>query len=244
MSIQFVAATPDVISLAEFTDLTRNTGVITASFWVQLNTTGAVQQIFFIENNTGNNSRFEVQFTTGGGVQTLGRAPDSGAAINVTSSGTLSAGSLVGPNRFIVVVMNVASDQVKVYIDGVLDSTLTATFTNTATDNTTCGDLNGFGGNEGGSQPTNGYVADLQFSHREPTADEVLTMYNTRGKLTLLGTTDIKGRLLCNERSSGTAVTATGVLDSTKAKLLGNCIASSGSPTYRKNYMVPRKRAA
>jgi len=238
MSIQSVASNPDVMELAESTPLTQNQSRITACFWYKATTLTATQQIFYLIENGGSNSRFEFQFTSAGLLQTFVRAPDSGGADNIISSSGISTDSLVGPNRFISIVIDLVAKTIRYLIDGVFVSQHTLTVvTNTAFDNTVLGVNNGFMGNVGGSQPANGQIADLQFYHRALSDAEIKTLYHTRNRVAL---SNLVAWYRCNERASGSTVAATDLIDASKPKYLGSLFGiDSGTPTYRKNYMIP-----
>jgi hypothetical protein len=231
VSARFVAATPDVVSLTEGQALLQNVGVFTFSYWVVLNSLAATQQIFYLSVNGGPNSRCENQIPASGAIQTFARGPDSvqPTPASVTSTGTLS----VGVQAMVTVVVDIVNDLVYTYINGVLDSASpqAMVFTNAATDNTVLGIDNGFGGNEGGSQPCNADVWDLCFWHRALTAGEIATMFHGKGAILPAGCV---GRMRCNEGAEGVAIAATALRDTSESRLLGDSIAlNSGAPTFR-----------
>lgn len=235
MAARFVLATPDIASIGELTGIGQNQSAITVSLWANIAALGTVQQLVYWTVNTaagGSNSRIEVQLTTGGNVQVFARAPDSGGAVNVQSTGALSA----GVTAHVAVVIDVAADEIRIYIDGVLDSTLAAAFASTAFDNTTTDLANAFGGNENLTQPTGGDLWDLCLFHRALSLAEIQTAYQTRGAIVPI---DIVGRMRCNEGTAGSAIGATDLVDSSGPKVIGGSIAiANGAPTYQNDSQI------
>lgn len=107
------------------------------------------------------------------------RAPDSGG--QVAATGTANAVA-AGTRAHLATAVDVAGDQDNLYVDGILDSSPAVAYTNAATDNTVSAS-GAVGCEENGSSSPfqDGIIMDILFYSRQLTANEVLTIYSTRG---------------------------------------------------------------
>lgn len=222
----------------------RNIAGATLSCFLSLEDTPPLpnnnQIISFEVGAGGGNTRFEVQLDTSGRVEVFARAPDTDPAQIAVSTNPIPTTSTLKPEHHLIVVCDVANDEIRIYIDGVLDSTTAVAFTNAAFDNTTTNDRNVIANNiaSTGSQPYDGKLADIRLYNRAMSDGECRTLNFMNGHDGLVE--DLADRWLLNFEGSGNATVAD-FLDSSAARVIGEPVAIDGTPSYNDDRATYRR---
>lgn len=246
MSVDFDGVGGESADLATGVSFPRNIAGCTFSCFLALEAAPPLantnQIIVFEVGIGGGNSRFEVQLNTSALVEVFARAPDSDPAQTAVSTNPIpsSVGTLK-PEHHLIVVVDVAGDEIRIYIDGVLDSTTAVAFTNAAFDNTVTDETNVIADNQLGglgSQPYDGKLADIRLYNRALSDGECRSLGNMNGHDGLHE--DLATRWMLNFEGSGNATPAD-FLDVSAARVVGEPIAVNGTPPYQDDRATYRR---
>lgn len=221
MSILFNGSTQSVVTSAG--PVLRNIDHCTLMAWVKLvslpSSTGFIYQV---EGSAGNASRASIGVTPTGLIEVRGRAPDSESFTTILSVPAISTGVWT----HIAAVIHYDSDTGDVFINGAAVSTTGSfIFTNTFTDNTDSLRSSIGAGDNGAAFFLNAEIEDIRCYERELTANEINTIYSSRGKDSIVFGLDAR---YCAVGPENVAVTAE--CDLSVLKLNGT---ANNSPTWR-----------
>lgn len=214
----------------------KNVAGYTWSGWIQLQAIPThTNQIMFVEINAGANTRFEVQFNSSQLLQIFARAPDIGAAQSITGLSAVPVDTVnAGPNTHIACVADFANDELRTYINGVLDNTAAVAFANAATDNTDP-DKAVYASNAsaglGSQRVEESKLSDCRTYERALSTAEIKTIYHMRQHDGMLD--DLETRFRMDDEKGGAAVTTANFEGIAAAGIVDTAQAVYGSPTFR-----------
>lgn len=217
--------TESLASIATFTP--PASGPATICFWCNVSTFAVnVRQRFM-----GTETQFEARVENTGIV--------TNDMYNV-SSGAASVTALAVGSWFFIVCTGeldgVPNSITDIYVDGVFEATLTVAGTTAGTATMTIGNRTGIGNTEG----FNGILSDLRVYDRELTANEIQTIFQTRGVDGIVNGLILRAYM--DEGPEGGAVTGTGVVKDLSDNQ--NNYTPAGTPTFEADENRSRRRVA
>lgn len=147
---------------------------LTFSAWIKRNSTGSRQAILDITIDEFDSIVF-MEFQTDNTIRLGGRAEDTDSFQSVITTSSITDNNL----HYIVGIIDIANDNIVIYIDGVEQSTTGSPSWSANSFNTLIGTRQCIGVNANLTYYFNGTISDIQIFHRALSAEEIKHLYHT-----------------------------------------------------------------